>query len=195
MSLISGFGITTIVVVLIVVALVIWAIATYNNLVSLRLRVGNGWSQIDVLLKQRTDLIPNLVETVQGYATHESQVFTQVTQARAQAVQTSSDPQASISERVAAESALGRAILNLTATAEAYPQLQANQNFLDLQSQLRSLEDKISYARQFYNDVVMKYNERIQSVPSNIIAGIFRFQQAVFFQIDEADRHVPQVKF
>lgn len=194
MSWFNGFGVTLIVVVL-VVALVLWAVVTYNNLVSLRLRVSNGWSQIDVLLKQRTDLIPNLVETVRGYAAHESQVFTQVTQARAQAVQTSSDPQASISERVAAESALGRAILNLTATAEAYPQLQANQNFLDLQSQLRSLEDKISYARQFYNDVVMKYNERIQSVPSNIIAGIFRFKEATFFQIDDSDKQVPQVRF
>lgn len=184
-----------IIIAVIVVALVVWAIATYNNLVSLRLRVHNGWSQIDVLLKQRTDLIPNLVETVKGYAAHESSVLTQVTQARAGVVRAAQNPNASVAERLSAETELSKAIFNLTATAEAYPQLQANQNFMDLQKQLRSLEDKIAYARQFYNDVVMKFNTSIQMFPSNIIAGLFHFTEAEFFQVTEQDRQVPAVKF
>lgn len=184
-----------IIIAVIVVLIVIWAVATYNNLVSLRLRVRNGWSQIDVLLKQRTDLIPNLVETVKGYAAHESSVLTQVTQARAGAVQVAQNPNASIAERLSAESELSKAIFNLTATAEAYPQLQANQNFMDLQKQLRSLEDKIAYARQFYNDVVMKFNTSLQVFPSNIIAGLFHFTEADFFQITEQEKQVPTVKF
>ena len=184
-----------IIIAVIVVLIVIWAIATYNNLVSLRLRVRNGWSQIDVLLKQRTDLIPNLVETVKGYAAHESSVLTQVTQARAGAVQVAQNPSASVAERLSAENELSKAIFNLTATAEAYPQLQANQNFMDLQSQLRSLEDKIAYARQFYNDVVMKFNTSLQVFPSNIIAGLFHFIEADFFQIAEQEKQVPTVKF
>lgn len=188
-------GIIIAVIAVIVVALVVWAIATYNNLVSLRLRVRNGWSQIDVLLKQRTDLIPNLVETVKGYAAHESSVLTQVTQARAGAVRAAQNPNASVAERLSAETELSKAIFNLTATAEAYPQLQANQNFMDLQKQLRSLEDKIAYARQFYNDVVMKFNTSIQMFPSNIIAGLFHFTEAEFFQVTEQDRQVPAVKF
>lgn len=184
-----------IIIAVIVVLIVIWAIATYNNLVSLRLRVRNGWSQIDVLLKQRSDLIPNLVETVKGYAAHESSVLTQVTQARAGAVRAAQNPNASVAERLSAETELSKAIFNLTATAEAYPQLQANQNFMDLQKQLRSLEDKIAYARQFYNDVVMKFNTSIQMFPSNIIAGLFHFTEAEFFQVTEQDRQVPAVKF
>ena len=145
------FGIIALIVI---VLIVLWGVSAYNGLVTLRNRVKNGWAQIDVQLKQRADLIPNLVETVKGYATHESQVFTQVTQARASG-----------------------AIMHLQAVAEAYPQLQANQNFLDLQAQLKVLEEKIAYARQFYNDVVQKYNTKIEVVPTNIIAGLFHFEQ------------------
>ena len=184
------FGIIALVVI---VAVVLWGVSAYNGLVTLRNRVKNGWSQIDVQLKQRADLIPNLVQTVKGYAAHESQVLTQVTQARANALQAAQS--GDVQQRIQAENQLSRAIMNLQAVAEAYPQLQANQNFLDLQGQLKALEAKIAYARQFYNDVVQKYNTKIEVVPSNIIAGLFHFEQASYFQIDEADRQVPQVQF
>ena len=182
-----------IVVVVIIVVLIGWGVSAYNNLVTLKNRVKNGWAQIDVQLKQRADLIPNLVETVKGYAAHESQVFTQVTQARASALQAAQS--GDVAQRIQAENQLSRAIMNLQAVAEAYPQLQANQNFLDLQAQLKVLEEKIAYARQFYNDVVQKYNTKIEVVPTNIIAGLFHFEQAAYFQVDEADRQAPQVKF
>ena len=168
-----------IIIAVIVVLIVLWAVSAYNGLVTLRNRVKNGWAQIDVQLKQRTDLIPNLVETVKGYAAHESQVFTQVTQARAGVVQAAQS--GDVAQRIAAENQLS--------------QLQANTNFMDLQNQLKSLEEKIAYARQFYNDVVQKYNTQTEVVPTNIIAGLFHFEQAPYFQVDEADRQVPQVKF
>ena len=160
-----------IIAIVIVVLIVLWAISAYNGLVALRNRVKNAWSQIDVQLKQRADLIPNLVETVKGYASHESEVFTQVTQARAKAVQTAADPNAAPAERIQAE------------------------NALSLQGQLKALEEKLAYARQFYNDVVQKYNTRIETVPTNIIASLFHFKQADHYQIAESDRAVPQVKF
>lgn len=184
------FGIIALIVI---VLIVLWGVSAYNGLATLRNRVKNGWAQIDVQLKQRADLIPNLVETVKGYAAHESQVFTQVTQARASALQAAQS--GDVAQRIQAENQLSRAIMNLQAVAEAYPQLQANQNFLDLQAQLKTLEEKIAYARQFYNDVVQKYNTKIEVVPTNIIAGLFHFEQASYFQIDEADRQAPQVKF
>ena len=177
------FGIIALIVI---VLIVLWGVSAYNGLVTLRNRVKNGWAQIDVQLKQRADLIPNLVETVKGYAAHESQVFTQVTQARASALQAAQS--GDVAQRIQAENQLSR-------VAEAYPQLQANQNFLDLQAQLKALEEKIAYARQFYNDVVQKYNTKIEVVPTNIIAGLFHFEQAAYFQVDEADRQAPQVKF
>ena len=184
------FGIIALIVI---VLIVLWGVSAYNGLVTLRNRVKNGWAQIDVQLKQRADLIPNLVETVKGYAAHESQVFTQVTQARASALQAAQS--GDVAQRIQAENQLSRAIMNLQAVAEAYPQLQANQNFMDLQGQLKGLEEKIAYARQFYNDVVQKYNTKIEVVPTNIIAGLFHFEQAAYFQVDEADRQAPQVKF
>lgn len=184
------FGIIALIVI---VLIVLWGVSAYNSLVTLRNRVKNGWAQIDVQLKQRADLIPNLVETVKGYAAHESDVFTQVTQARAGVIQAAQS--GDVQQRIQAENQLSRALVNLQATAEAYPQLQANQNFLDLQAQLKALEEKIAYARQFYNDVVQKYNTKIEVVPTNIIAGLFHFEQASYFQIDEADRQAPQVKF
>lgn len=179
-----------IVIAVIVVGVAVWAVTAYNGLVALRNRVDNGWAQIDVQLKQRADLIPNIVETVKGYASHESRTLQAVTDARARAAAASTT-----AERVAAETQVGQALMNLLATAEAYPQLQANQNFLDLQSQLKVLEDKIAYARQFYNDVVLKYNTKIQTVPSNIIAGMFHFTERGFFKVEEPDRAVPQVRF
>ena len=179
--------------IVLVLGLVLWGVSAYNNLVSLRNRVANGWSQIDVQLKQRADLIPNLVETVRGYATHESQTLSQVTAARAGVVQATSS--GDIQQRMAAENQLSRALFNLQATAEAYPALQANQNFMDLQTQLKDLEGKIAYARQFYNDVVLKLNTAIETVPTNIIAGLFHFEHARYFEADEASRAVPQVKF
>ncbi|PLS25269.1 LemA family protein [Bifidobacterium imperatoris] len=191
----STGAIIGIVIVVIIVGVIGWGISAYNGLVTLKNRVKNGWAQIDVQLKQRADLIPNLVETVKGYASHESQVFTQVTQARAGAVAAANDPNATIAQRTAAENQLSRALVNLQATAEAYPQLQANQNFMDLQGQLKDLENKIAYARQFYNDVVLKLNTAIETVPTNIIAGLFHFEQAQYFQVDETARQAPQVKF
>lgn len=185
--------IVAIIIVVVIVLVLLWAMSAYNGLVTLRNRVKNGWAQIDVQLKQRADLIPNLVETVKGYTAHESNVFTQVTQARAGVIQAAQS--GDVQQRIQAENQLSRAILNLQAVAEAYPQLQANQNFLDLQAQLKVLEEKIAYARQFYNDVVQKYNTKIEVVPTNIIAGLFHFEQASYFQIDEADRQAPQVKF
>ena len=185
--------IVAIIIVVVIVLVLLWAMSAYNGLVTLRNRVKNGWAQIDVQLKQRADLIPNLVETVKGYAAHESNVFTQVTQARAGVIQAAQS--GDVQQRIQAENQLSRAILNLQAVAEAYPQLQANQNFLDLQAQLKVLEEKIAYARQFYNDVVQKYNTKIEVVPTNIIDGLFHFEQASYFQIDEADRQAPQVKF
>ncbi|OZG61005.1 LemA family protein [Bifidobacterium lemurum] len=187
--------IAVIIVVAVIAIVLIWAVTAYNNLVALKNRVKNGWAQIDVQLKQRADLIPNLVETVKGYATHESSVFTEVTQARANALSVANDPSATAADRATAENQLSRTLVNLQATAEAYPALQANQNFLDLQSQLKVLEEKIAYARQFYNDVVLKLNTAIETVPSNIIAGLFHFEQAQYFEADEAARQVPQVKF
>lgn len=184
-----------IIIAVIVLLIILWMIGAYNNLVALRNRVKNGWAQIDVQLKQRADLVPNLVETVKGYATHESQVLTQVTEARAKAVAVAADKQAGTAERIAAENDLTRALFNLQATAEAYPQLQANQNFMDLQRQLQELEQKIAYARQFYNDVVLKLNNAIEMFPSNIVAGLFHFEQADFFQVDDVSRQAPQVKF
>ena len=184
---------TTIVIIIIVAILAIWLVSIYNRLVKLRNNRENAFANIDVQLKQRTDLIPNLVETVKGYAAHESQVFTQVTQARAGVVQAAQS--GDVAQRIAAENQLSRALVNLQAVSENYPQLQANTNFMDLQNQLKSLEEKIAYARQFYNDVVQKYNTQTEVVPTNIIAGLFHFEQAPYFQVDEADRQVPQVKF
>lgn len=179
----------------IIVAIVLGIVSLYNQLVGLRNRVNNGWAQIDVLLKQRADLIPNLVETVKGYAQHESNVFLQVTQARADAVNVANNPQATLEQRAAAEQRFQDAIVNLRATAEAYPALQANQNFLNLQNQLRQLEDRIAYGRQFYNDTVMKYNTRIMQFPTNMFAGLFHFLPAQYFTAQAQDRAVPQVQF
>lgn len=175
--------------VLVVVAL-LWAIAVFNSLVQKRNRVKNGWHQIDVQLKRRVDLIPNLVETVKGYAAHEKEVLTRVTEARA-AVMSAHGP-AEVSK---ANNMLSDTLKSLFAVVENYPELKANQNFLKLQEELTTTENKISFARQFYNDVVMDFNNRTQMFPSNVIAGMFGFKEAEFYTVPEAEREAPKVKF
>ena len=180
---------------LIVIALiVVFVIGLYNRLVTLRQRVREAWSDIDVQLKRRWDLIPNLVATVKGYAAHESQTFDRVTQARsaAMAAAQSGSPE----QRAQAETALGSALLNLRAVAEAYPQLQAVQEFKDLSENLTATEDKIAFARRFYNGNVRDYNTALQTVPTNIIAGTFGFTAEQYFEMaDPTQREVPKVSF
>lgn len=162
----------------------------YNGLVNLRNRVKNAWSQIDVQLKRRTDLIPNLVETVKGYATHEKSVFENVTKARSSLMNATG-----VQESAEANNQLTGALKSLFAVAENYPDLKASQNFRELQAQLTETEDKIAYSRQFYNDTVLRYNNKVQMFPSNILASLFKFNEAEFFEIAEGERTVPEVKF
>ena len=182
--------IAIIVIVAIVVLLILIFVVMYNGLVRLRNRIDNAWSQIDVQLQRRHDLIPNLVETVKGYASHEKETLERVVQARNQAV--SAQGPAAQGE---AENVLTGALRQVFALSEAYPDLKANQNFLSLQEELTTSEDRVSYARQFYNDTVLKYNNKIQSVPSNIIAGMFSFQEREYFEGEETARSVPRVQF
>ena len=165
-------------------------VAVYNNLVKLRNRVENAWAQIEVQLKRRNDLIPNLVETVKGYAQHERAVFENVTKARSAVMEAQG-----ANETAGASNMLASTLKSLFAVAEAYPQLQANQNFIQLQKDLADTEDRITYSRQFYNDTVMKYNTTIQSIPTNIIAGIAGFGKKELFQIPPEEYKVPAVKF
>ena len=171
-------------VVLVLLALV-WI---YNRLVTLRTRVDNGWSQIDVQLRRRADLIPNLVETVKGYAAHERELFERVTEARARSIGASG-----VGEQADAENQVTSGLRQLLAVVENYPDLKANQNFLALQEELVATESKIAYARQFYNDQVTKLNTLIQSFPSSIVAGAFGFTTRPFFEIDEPTRGPVQV--
>jgi LemA protein len=173
-----------------VAVLVIFFIATYNALVVKRNRVKNGWHQIDVQLKRRVDLIPNLVETVKGYAAHEKGVFERVTEARA-AVMKAQGP----AESAKANNMLSDTLKSLFAVVENYPELKANQNFLKLQEELTATENKISFARQFYNDVVMDFNNKIQMFPSNIVAGMFNFKAEEFYSVPESEREAPKVQF
>jgi LemA protein len=164
----------------IIVAVALMAVGMYNSLITLRNRCDNAWSQVDVQLRRRYDLIPNLVETVKGYAKHESGVFERVTQARSAAVNAQT-----VKAQGEADNMLTGALKSLFAVAEAYPELKANQNFLMLQEELAGTESKVAYARQFYNDVVMKFNMRQQVFPSNIIANMFGFKIKEYFQIEE----------
>jgi LemA protein len=173
-------------VLLVVVALVL----LYNRLVRLRNRADNAWAQVDVQLRRRYDLIPNLVETVKGYAAHERETFEAVTQARTRA-QAAQGP----AEQGAAEGILGQALGRLFAVAEDYPELQADENFRQLQDELAQTENRIAVSRQVYNDTVLTYNNATQTVPSNVIAGIFHFQPKEFFEIEEPVREAPQVRF
>ncbi len=168
-------------IALIVVIAAFGLIAIYNRLIVLRNRVDNSWSQIDVQLRRRYDLIPNLVETVKGYASHEKETFERVTQARNMAINAQT-----VKEQGEAENMLTGALKSLFAVAEAYPDLKANQNFLLLQEELTNTEGKISYARQFYNDSVMSFNTAIQRFPSNVIAGMFGFTGREYFEIEAA---------
>ena len=175
----------------IVVLLVIVVIAMYNSLVRLRNRIDAAWSQIDVQLKRRYDLIPNLVETVKGYAGHERQTLETVIQARQRAV----DFTGGLEERAKIEGFLAQSLRSLFALAEAYPDLKANQNFLTLQEQLAGTENKIGFARQYYNDLARDYKNRVEVFPGNLVAGLFGFQAEPFFQVEGAEElSVPQVK-
>jgi LemA protein len=170
-------------------------IGIYNGLVGLRNQVKNAWAQIDVQLKRRYDLIPNLVETVKGYAAHERQTFEAVTNARNLA-QSMAAGAASVGERARAEGELSSALARLLAVVEAYPDLKANQNFLALQEELTSTENKISFSRQFYNDSVLRYNNKIQMFPSNVVAGMTGFKEGEFFEVKTAEeREAPRVSF
>ena len=179
----------------VIAVIVLFVIATYNRLITLRQRVKEAWSDIDIQLKRRHDLIPNLVETVKGYAKHEAGTFEAVTKARADAIAASSGT-ASPEQRAQAENALTGALINLKAVAEAYPQLQAIQEFKDLSENLTATEDKIAFARRFFNGNVRDYNTTIQTVPTNLIASMFGFHAEAFFELtDPTERANPQVKF
>ena len=179
-----------IIIIAIVVVLVIVVIGLYNNFVKLRNMVDNAWAQIDVQLQRRIDLIPNLVETVKGYAKHEQGTLDSVTQARA-AVANAGTPQ----EKMEADNVLTGTLKSLFAVAENYPDLKANTNFLELQKELSNTEDKISYMRQSFNDVTMKYNTAIETFPGNIFAGMFGFKQRPLFDANEGAEVAPTVTF
>lgn len=179
-----------IIVLVVVLLLIIYVIATYNRLVGLRNRVRDQWSQIDVELKRRFDLIPNFVNTVKGYAKHESDTLENVIKARNTYLTADSKEKAMEADRE-----LTSAINKLFALAEAYPDLKANQNFLDLQNQLNETENKISYARKFYNDTALQLNNKIEMFPSNIIAKLFKFTKVEFFKAQEVERENVKVEF
>lgn len=179
-----------IVILVIVVLLVLWFIGVYNSLVSLRNKVRNQFSQIDIQLKKRFDLIPNLVETVKGYAKHEKSTFEEVIKARNGYANAKTDE-----EKLASAGELTQCVSRLLAVAENYPELKADSQFLNLQQQLKEIEDKISYARQFYNDAVMSFNNRIQMFPSSLVAGMCHFTPEKFFETDEQSRENVKVQF
>jgi len=179
-----------IVILVVLVIIVLWTIATYNSLVSLRNRVKDQWAQIDTVLKRRFDLIPNLVETVKGYAKHEKDTLEEVIKARNTYVSATVP-----SEQLKADGELTKAISKLFALSESYPDLKANENFNSLQKELTETEDKIQYARQFYNDSVLTYNNKRQVFPSVIIANMFHFEEIKFFEASSQERQNVQVKF
>src|SRR5215210_6780618 len=174
----------------IVVLLLIVVVAMYNRLVRLRNRAENSWAQVDVQLRRRYDLIPNLVEAVKGYAAHERSTFDEVTKARTAAQQAQG-----VEDKAQAENVLTAAIGRLFAVAEAYPQLRATENFQQLQAQLAETEQKIAVSRQVFNDTVLTYNNSIQTVPTNVIAGMFHFEPRTFFEIEDPVREAPRVTF
>ncbi|MDX6539663.1 MAG: LemA protein [Gaiellales bacterium] len=184
------------IVIAVIVILALFLVGIYNGMVRARNRVDEAWSGIDVQLKRRHDLIPNLVETVKGYAAHEKEVFEAVTQARANAMRAQAGGPASAAQVAQAESQLSGALGRLMAVAEAYPQLRATENFQQLQAELTNTEDQIAAARRIYNGNVQDYNTRIQTFPGAVFAGMFGFEKREFFEIDSpADREVPSVSF
>jgi LemA protein len=178
------------IVVGLVVLFVFFLIATYNRLVRLRNRVEAAWAQIDVQLKRRHDLIPNLVETVKGYAAHERETLESVTKARQQAVAADG-----VEQQAQAENILTGALRQLFAVAEAYPDLKANENFLALQEELTGTESRIAFSRQFYNEQVLAYDNALETFPSNLVAGAFNFEPKVYFETEEGTREAPRVDF
>lgn len=171
--------------------LIFFIVGMYNSLIRLRNQVKNAWSQIDVQLKRRHDLIPNLVETAKGYMKHERETFENITRARSNAMKAGN-----IGEKIKAEKALSGAMGMFNVVVENYPDLKANQNFLSLQEELTTTENKISFSRQGYNDQVLFFNNKIQMFPSNIIAGMFHFKEEEFFEIEDVkEKEVPKVKF
>ncbi len=178
------------IVLAIVAAIVLWLIFTYNRLITLKNRAKEAWSDIDVQLKRRYDLIPNLVETVKGYAGHERGLFEEVTRARARAMGATN-----VKEKGEAENVLSATLKSLFAVAEAYPELKASTNFLELQRDLRDTEDKIQAARRFYNGNVMELNIKIESFPTNIIASALGFKKSEFFEAKEGEKSAPKVSF
>ncbi len=180
-----------IIVLIVVVALIAYLISVYNGLIRRRNQIENAWSQIDVQLKRRLDLIPNLVETVKGYASHEKETLDAVIQARNAAVAAPDTPVA----QAQAENALTGTLRQLFALGEAYPDLKANQNFLALQEELSSTEGRVAYARQFYNDSVLGYNNKLQQFPTMYFAKMLKFERREYFEADEAARATPSVEF
>ena len=178
------------ILIIIPIAAVFWIIMIYNGLIRLKNRVDEAWSDIDVQLKRRYDLIPNLVNTVKGYAAHEKQVFENVTEARSRAMGAGT-----AADKAQAENMLTGALKSLFAVAEAYPDLKANQNFLELQRELTDTEDKIQAARRFYNGNVRDFNTKIEIFPNNIFAGILNFTKREFFEADESEKNSVEVKF
>lgn len=176
--------------IVIVVLLIVWIIGVYNNLVSLKMRVKNAWAQIDTQLKRRFDLIPNLVETVKGYAAHEQGTLEKVIAARNTYASATS-----VEDKAKANNELTSTLKNIFALGEAYPELKANENFLALQTELAGTEDKVAYSRQFYNDTVQMYNTAIMKFPNNILAGMFGYKEEPFFTIDEAEKEPVKVQF
>ena len=183
-------SITIIILIVIILIIIVALVLLYNGLVTARNKLKNAWAQIDVQLNRRADLIPNLVETVKGYAGHEKSVFEDVTAARAGLMNANG-----VKEISDANNQLSSTLKTLFAVAENYPELKANENFKELQSQLAQTEDKIAYSRQFYNDTVLMYNNKCQTFPSNIIANLFRFKEADFFEVAGEARSVPKVEF
>jgi len=181
-----------IVPLLVLVVLLIFVVGIYNGLVRSRNDVKNAWSQIDVQLKRRHDLIPNLVETVRGYMSHERNTLEAVTKARQQAISVGGE----LADRIKAENVLSQTLRSLFAVAEGYPDLKANQNFLALQEEVASTENKIGFARQYYNDAAMRLKNRVEVFPSNLLAGAFGFAPEPFFEVEAAEeRKAPQIKF
>ena len=179
-----------IITIVVLLLLILSIIGMYNNLVSLKMRVKNAWAQIDTQLKRRFDLIPNLVETVKGYAKHEKETLTDVIEARNK-FQSATTPE----EEMKASGDLNKALSRLMVLTESYPELKANENFLQLQGDLKDCEEKISFARQFYNDAVLSYMNKIEMFPSNIIASMFNFKKADYFEAGEEAKTAPKVSF
>jgi LemA protein len=177
-------------IVVVIVLLLLWLVAMFNKLVRLRNRSENAWAQVDVQLRKRYDLIPNLVETVKGYAAHERETFEAVTNARVAAQQAQG-----VAAQAQAENVLTAALGRLFAVAEAYPQLRATENFQQLQAQLSDVEQSIAIARQVYNDTVLSYENALETVPTSVIAGIFNFRPREYFQTEDVTREAPRVDF